>query len=413
MAPNNANSQLDVNQFSNGVEDVINRASNPNITTILNTPGRILSDRMSLLRETVNKVDKPILKQFANDMLSVLVSWLDDPEVLCCLIHGIWSAYASQNDITGNDPRGQLTLADSDFGKFLDMLITFVDFIIILLTDDIKKLTFFIPDVIKEIFSAIMGAVLLVIQETIFSLRDSVLRVIFDWMDEWDNNGTWAKCLPLKHMIDVLKKYVHDYGALAELMGKIKGFVSGMKGSWSKKLEAVVPNAKDLEFLYWLRDLLIKLKRAVLNFDFCVDYEFVPATGTPSDIGIKEMDRSATLNKFRNPEYDNVGDPNSQQGYTIGADGTILVNKDAVANTANGNYIPRVSNSFLREFIHSQYNLPYDVIDNTLTRGTAADHIQGTNVTSSNVDTIVSRCANTPTAQETLRWMLNLRDRTT
>lgn len=408
---NSPNSSIDIAQYSAGVRDRINALQNPSITTALGTPGKLLQDRMTLLREISNKIDQPILKSFAQDMLGVLASWLDDPEVLCCLIHGIWAAYAADKEINTSQ---ELVLADTEFANFLDMLITFVDFVITLLTQDLKRLTFMIPDIIKEIFTAIMGAILLVVQETLFALRDSVISVIFEWMDSWDNEGTWSKCLPLKSLINILKKYVHDYGLLADLLNKIKAYVAGMRVGWSKKAEQAVPNAKDLEFLYWVRDLLVKLKRAVLNFDFCVDYEFVPKANTNEELN----------NQVNDPNFDNKtvdaasrsrnqlnDDPNNKLGYTIAGDGSILVDKDKLTKQ-RGTYVPRVSNSFLREFIHNEYGLPYDVIDNTISRGSSNDHIQGTNVTS-NSDLVIDRCADTPTAEETLRFMLNLKDRTT
>ena len=44
----------------------------------------------------------------------------------------------------------------------------------------------------------------------------------------------------------------------------------------------------------------------------------------------------------------------NQQNYTTGADGTILVDRNAAPN---GNWLPTVSNTFLREFIHSKLDL--------------------------------------------------------
>jgi len=210
-------------------------------------------------------------------------------------------------------------------------------------------------------------------------------------------------------MINILKRYINDYGMLAEIFEKIKGYSAGLRAKFGPTSKLLVPNIKDLEFLYWLRDLLIKLKRSILNFDLCVDYEFVP-NNTIKDItdGSKSAN-VAYVDKLTDPNRNNLSDINNQQGYTIGSDGTIFVDKDKVTN--NGSWVPRLSNSFLREFIHKEYNIPYDVIDNTITRGTAGDSIQGTNVTSNVLNTIQDRCANTPTADDTVQWILNLRGR--
>jgi hypothetical protein len=404
------NSQIDVDQFSTGIKNVFDTIENPSVTNILGTPGQELRKRSELLRQMVNDLNKPILKALANDMLSVLVSWLDDPQVLCCLIQGIWSSYVAKN--VNLSTNAKIQLADSDFGKFLDHLIAFVDFIIIFITQDIRRFVIFIPDLIKEIMNAIMGMIILLIQETAFALRNSVLSVIFEWMDKWDTEKTWSKCLPLKQMINILKKYVHDYGILSSIFEKIKGYVCGMASKSEQVAKNLTVNVKDLEFLYWLRDLLIKLKRATLNFDLCIDYEFRPTSDiNHSDSKTDKYTKTSYVDDINSINKDNDGDIEKQQGYTIGSDGTIFIDKDNSINN-NGAWISRISNSFLREFIHKEYSIPYDVIDNTITRGTSKDNIQGTSVTSENY-IIQDRCTNTPTSEETIQWILNLRSRMT
>jgi hypothetical protein len=196
---------------------------------------------------------------------------------------------------------------------------------------------------------------------------------------------------------------------LAELFEKIKGFISGQRQTWNIALP-IVPLAADLEFLYWLRDLLINLKQAVLNFEFCVDYTFFNGDigGRAGDIDGVTVTAGPDVNieDVLNPKI-NLNDPSRAQPYTIGDNRDILVDKDKMFG---GNWVSQVSNGFLREFIHQQYGIPYEVIDNTITRGTAEDSIQGTNITSGN-NFLMDRCANTPTAQEALRWVLNIQSR--
>lgn len=401
------NAQLDVDQFSTGVKDVFDTLQEPSISNLTGTPASELIKRSGLLRGMVNDVNHPILRGFAKDMLGVMASWLDDPKVLCCLIQGIYSAFLTTQDIANF--KRDIGNATKDFNKFLDKMIAFIDFVIILLTQDIKRMVFLIPDFIKEIMIAIMGAILLLIQETAFALRDSILKVIFEWMDTWDREKTWSRCLPLKQMINVLKKYISDYGILAEIFEKTKGYLAGLRNKFAKTAKDLTPNVKDLEFLYWLRDLLIKLKRATLNFDLCVDYEFTPTKGTSESADYNRgLGKTAYVTDINDPNREDQGDINNQQGYTTGSDGSILIDRDKVVN---GNWVPRVSNSFLREFIHKEYNIPYDVIDNTITRGTSGDHIQGSDVTSTVPNTILDRCANTPTAEETVKWILNIKSR--
>ena len=405
------NSQTDVDtSFSDGINRVVDKITNPSISNMLGTPGRDLARRAAFLDGWSKDINKPILKAMATDMLAVMASWLNDPEVLCCLIQGIYSAYLAQNQHSelGKFMTRNITLADTDFAKWIDNLIAFLDFVIILLTQDTKRFIFLIPDIIKEVYVSIMGAIILLVQETAFALRDSIIAVIFEWMDSWDKETTWSKCLPLKQMINVLKKYTNDYGLLASIFEKIKGFLSAKRAKlkdWSKNVPFAV---KDLEFLYWVRDLLIKLKRAVLNFDVCVDYQFIPTPDKGPETGKFELKKKTYAETLNAPDRDNTGDVSEQGGYTTGADGSLIVDKDKVIN---GNWIPRLSNSFLRDFIHKEYGIPYDVIDNTITRGTSADHIQGSIVTSNTPNTILDRCSNTPSADETLQWILNLRSR--
>ena len=406
MAINNTtNSQSDLDKFSTGVSSVLDKLENPSLNNLYSTPGDMLRKRTALLRESVEGLNKPILKALANDMISVMVSWLDRPDVLCCIIQGIFSAYMVSHPelIEAGQIKKKFTIADSGFGKWLDNLIAFLDFIIILLTQDIKRWFIMIPDLIKEIYTAIMGAIILLIQETIFALRDSIIASIFTWMDTWDTDQTWSKCTPLKQLINVLKKYINDYGFLAKIMEKIKGYVSGIKGWGLKMQKDLVPNVKDLEFLYWLRDLLIRLKRAVLNFDLCIDYEFTAKPDDGTIAGVTGRPKTY-IDALANANNDNIGPISDQLGYTTGADGSILIDKDKIID---GNWIPRLSNSFLREFIHKEYGIPYDVIDNTINRGSSADHIQGTIVTPNPF----SKCANSPNAEQTLQWILNIKSR--
>lgn len=408
MATNGANSQLDLDQFSSGVKNIFDKIENPSLLNIAGTPGKELRKRIDLLKSMVDDLNKPILKSLCNDMISTMISWLEDPQVLCCLIQGIWASYIAKN--LKLDTSTRLSLNDSDFGKFLDKLIAFVDFIIIFLTQDIKKLVIFIPDLIKEVMDAVMGMVLLLIQETLFALRDSVLAVIFNWIDSWDTEKVWAKCLPLKQFINILKKYINDYGILADIFTKIKSYTSSLRIKFGEYQKELVPNIKDLEFLYWLRDLLIKLKQATLSFDLCVDYDFIPTTTINSNSKNSTVGETY-ITDINNKTGDNssLSSLNNQQGYTIGADGTILVNRDKQTSNT-GNWIPKLSNSFLREFIHKQYNIPYDVIDNTITRSSSEDSIQGTNINSTAFQTLTDKCVNTPASEEVLKWILNIRN---
>jgi hypothetical protein len=399
------NSQASLNSFSTGIENLVDSSTNLKLGDIGNV-GQNLAMRAELLKSMVNKVDKPILKQMASDMLSLLSTWTQDPQVLCCLIHGIWSFYTAKV----GEPERQLRLADTEFSEFLDMFINLIDLIIIILTEDIKKISIFFPDIIRELVNGILGAILLVVQETLYALRDSVISVVFTWLDAKDTQNTWIKCLPFKQLLNLMKKYIHDYGLIARLNDRIKGYTAGLRLSFSEELELPI-HAKDLEFLYWLRGLLIKLKNAVLNFDFCVDYTFVPSADVPiSGPTMGPFASASPAQPVTFPIFTQVADTPRAQGYTTGADGTILVDPNKVADN-NGTWLSHVSNSFIREFLHKEYNLPYDVVDNTITKTTSADVVQGMQINSDTSQAINDKCAFTPTAKEALSWMLNIRNR--
>lgn len=417
------NASNESKQFSNGVDNAIDKVTHltpgdipvahalRNYLSDIKTHGKKLTGteseeelkRSQLLRETNNKLN-PILTSFGNELLSVLISWFDDPKVLCCFIQALFDMYLSEN--LQNFKRS-FKLSETSFAKWIDNLICLTDFIIIMLTEDMKRIVLTIPDLIKEIYAAIMGAVILLIQETAFALRDSVIRMMFEWMDSIDIEGMWSKCLPFKQLLNVVKKYISDYGILAKILEVIIGFISG-KAAKARVFGLTFPvNARDLEFLYWFRDLLIKLKRATLNFDVCVDYEFVPKADTTVPNLKNPRQIKHYISDIVSPDKNKVGDLNDQGGYTIAGDGTVLIDRDKVVN---GDWLPRISNNFIREFVHSEYGLPYEVIDNTLTRGTSADSIQGTSINSS-VPGTFSRCVDTPSAEDTLKWILNVRSR--
>jgi hypothetical protein len=279
--PNSNKEQLQLSQILDIGADKLQNVSINDLT--LGSTSRFLAERSKLLSSTIGLVDKPILKGLATDMINVMSGWLSNPETLCCIIQGLWSIHTDSNKT--------YTLQDTKFGDFLDSLIAFIDLIIVLLTQDIRKLVIFFPDFIKEIMKMVMGAILLLIQETLFAVRDSVINTLLEWLRSKSNTGDkiWAQCLPLSQMLKIIQRYISDYGIIADLMEKIKGWVSGQKSDASD-LAKVLPNIKDLEFLKWLRDLLVKLKQATINFDLCVEQEFFPNDVVPALTGSTNND---------------------------------------------------------------------------------------------------------------------------
>lgn len=350
--------------------------------------GRFLRERATLLRGLVNEVDNPILKSFATEMLDTMSGWFNDPEVLCCLIQAIFETYqASVNP--DNQEIVTLSLEDTEFGDFLDKLIAFIDLIIAFVSRDLRSIVFFIPDFIKEIFGALMGAILLVLQETLYTIRDSVLQSILDWIDESVDGGQlWAACLPFQQFLDILKKYVSDYGLFAEIFEKIRGFISGKKSSFSREARLLAQLNKDLEFLRWFRDLLVKLKRAVVNFDLCVEHTYIPDNtyaedpdeSTPTDAADVVLTPDEYASNTEVPPDQKVPIVVSDDGRTVAISDTDarlragdlpISDNPAQARTQNGAYITRLSNDSVANFIKNNYDFSPEVVEQAINKVSA------------------------------------------
>jgi hypothetical protein len=398
LAANGPNAIADVNNFSNGITQNLDSVGNLSIKDVLNgaTKGSFQNsyDKTILLKELINGLDRPILKGLALETITVLTNWFEDPEVPCCLIQGIWSGYAAS-----------VKLEDTDFVKYIDLLITFVDLILVFLSEGIKDFNFFIPDFIKEMTDATLGAILIVLQQLLFSIRDSLINQLMKALS-FDMNGDsiWAKCLPLNQLTMVMKKYVHDYGIFAELFEKMRGYVAGQVSGFTLLKNSAFPQTvKDIEFLYWFRDLLIKLKTAAINFELCVNYGF-SASSTSS---ISSQIYAPNVAGFRDGQQ--YPTPENAQGIITQSDGTILQDKEAI----KANSVPVLANSSIREFLHKYYGYPYDMVDNLLTTSTSADSITGSNINSSNASNLNADCPNSPAPAEIVKWALRVRSRNT
>lgn len=399
MNNKNPNSKLDITQTSDSIEQFVNSVKRPSLSTVTLGQGK-----KYLLQLEVDELNNKILYQLADDMISTLTTWLEDPEVLCCLVHAIWDGFFRKSN-----EEFELGIANTSFANFLDDIITVVDIILAFVTNDIKEsFEFVMEDIIKIFMDTILGATLTVVQEISGALRDTFLNMVFNWIDDFDTEETWTECLPMKELINVIKKYIHDYGILSEIFEKVQAYIGASSNKWKKSMEAPV-KTKDLEFLYWFRDLLVKLKRSVVNFDFCVNYQYVPTNGdnVSGNVNNASNERITSIEKINNPDIARQSSSSPHQGYTIESDGTILVNKDKLKDD-NGMWIPRVSNSFIRDFLHDEYNMSYQAIDNIINTGTSSDSIQGT-VT--NNEKLMDKCANVPSSKQILEGILNI-DRT-
>jgi hypothetical protein len=328
-------------------------------------------------------------------------NWFEDPKTLCCLIQGLFTFFEASTTRT--------TLENTDFAKWLDILIAFLDIIIVILTSELKKLAFAIPDFITEIVNGVIGAILLVLQEVLYAIRDSVINILIDEFEYRTRHfEMFTKCLPLSELIEIFRKYIQDYGLFAELFEKIKGYVGNIVGDFGYMKALDFPkNIKDLEFLYWFRELLVKLKSAALAFDLC----FLPqpnGLGEPGSV-TPAADISNSINPNLPTSLNNAKTPINVdiQGVSVAADGTILQDKA----TATASSLPILTNSSIRAFLNKYYGYPLDVVDSILVGPTSADSVQGTNVTSAGGNLYNADCPNSPDPYEAIRWALRVRNR--
>jgi hypothetical protein len=405
MAINNklSNSPDDIEKFSQGVDTLINQITKPTLASIINmgkTTEGAYSKFHTLLEETIKEVDKPILKGFLTDLTTVLSNWFESTETVCCLIQGLWSMYVKSH--TNNNFK--IDLGSTAFGQWIDLLVAFIDLILALLSGKAKPFAFFIPDVFKEIMNGVISAVLTLLQTTFTVIRDTIFGKLLDLIrDEATKDRVWAKCLPLSDLIRILLKYVDDYGLFADLFNKITGLVAG-EYNFFKSLKELPVTMKDLEYLKWLRDVLLKMKYAYVSMDLCVDYSYMP----PKDNG-DTLDNTLPPASIANNANTNPSNPENL-GYTfVPSDrGSILIDKNKLRE--NGS-IPLLSNSSIREFLHKYMGYNYNQIDNIITNSSAADSIQGSNINSSNLSNLNADCPNTPDPEAIVKWALGLRDR--
>jgi hypothetical protein len=404
---NLANSTADVEKFSKSLDSILDSLKTPgSVQEVLNIATTSFGKRQiqirPILSEMVNNVDRPLLKQMAQDVVTVMSNWFEDPQTLCCLVQGLFAIFNATRDVT---------LADTDFAKWMDVLIAFVDVIIVFLSSNIKKLSLAIPDFLKEIMNGVIGAILLILQEILYTIRDSLINELLRLFDSnAKTDQIWAKCLPLMDLIEILRKYISDYGLFAELFQKIKGFIGNMVGNFGYMKALDFPqNFKDLEFLYWFRELLLKLKLAALSFDLC----FLPQDAATGGMGQQfGTDFGKTWGVGPNPAViagtglqKRAGSPEDLQGIKITPDGTILEDKVSLKK----NSLSVLTNSSVRGFLNKYYGYPLEVVDSLMVGSTSADSIQGS-LTGGNPD-INADCPNSPTPADAIKWALRVRNR--
>lgn len=368
-------------------------------------------DKKALLKSLIDGVDRPILRSFMTDMLNVMVRWVENPNLLCCLIQGVIGLYNSF------DPKNYLGLNEVDkenfynyiegFNNFIDTLVAFIDLIIVLIAEEAKPFTFAIMDLIKDLMVAVVGAILIAVQQVIFELRDKAIDKIVKWISSHEQNNLWSKCLPFNDFINILKKYVSDYGILAKWFDIVKGHISGLFNKWqnAQKLR-LIANVRDIEFLYWLREFLLKLKLAANKFDLC--FEFNSSNDDRGNTKSSDESDSRSVPPPNGSPTQGNQNPVPPVSATINSDGTILTE----GNPFGANGVIGFTNDSIRNFLNKYYGLPIDIIDQRMSGSSGInDNIIGSNINSNNWSSLGMDCPAAPTFDEFIKWTINLKNK--
>jgi len=353
----------------------------------------------ALLNRLVTEVDNPILKDLMRDMTNLLSSMYGSPDTLCCLIKNIFLSVAGANDIE-NYKKLQETLRGSDgdkenlsslnpfasgsAGDSLDSLIFIIDAIILFLEMDIKDFVFPSLDFSAMLMESVMSALMMVLQEIIFTLRDTAINWILQTVQDNLGNSPALKCLPFMDLIRFIRTYLHDYGVTGKFFNWFKklidGFISNRKLKWQNVVDQdIIDRTKVLDFLKSVRSLLVQLKSATLDIFMCIDVDDqLPDQGlTPSETG--ENDPWFGLFKGMPSDNNNQNGSLSNLNAIVGDNGTILRDSSG-ASTGAGNQSPysAPSNNEISNFLQKQLGLSPELANQLTGFTSSLDNIQGT-----------------------------------
>ena len=99
---------------------------------------------------------------------------------------------------------------DLAFVKVIDETIFVVDAIIMFLQLEIKDIAMPILDIAKLLADAVVGMLIIAMQEIIFTLRDTAIAWVIESLEKATINDEWIKCFQFQDFIQILKKYIHE-----------------------------------------------------------------------------------------------------------------------------------------------------------------------------------------------------------
>ncbi len=403
LPTNIANKQKDMQDKVSNFADNLGNTSFQGVQDLIGIATDSKLDAIGYLKRLTNDVDIPVLQPLLNDLVNVLGSFYTSEEVLCCLIknllvttklgQAIEDAKKKLKDeldrlsdkekaaiVLGSidDPVTMLTFSVAELGFIdtIDQLIFIIDTILGIMGTSVSDIMIPELDFAKLISDSIAGMICIALQEIIFTLRDTAIAWIVDALTKNVGNQSWVKCFPYLSLINILREYIHDYGLLDKLFKLVEGFVGGKHAQFSKYLKAKYPkNVKDMEFLKWLRDVLIKIRNAAISWEFCVDLNF-DSTDADEKTQVEQEINDNILEDDHKKKV--TGKPDDNINTTLGDNNTILINGDIqnqINNDKVGDFRPP-SNSEVNTFLVNHMGVSKDLADQ-LTGLTDRDNVQG------------------------------------
>ncbi len=392
---NQPNSQKETMDTITKFADSLGNTSFGGLNDLISIANTAELDAIGLLRKLTNDIDQPLFKSFANDMVNFLGSFYGSEEVLCCLLKNLLIAAGAGETIsewqeavrkfiekkTGQeqDIENEYKIAVSDlaFVRTLDEMIFVVDTIIIFLELDVQDIVFPILDFSHLLSSAILGMIIIAMQEIIFTLRDTAIAWVIDSLVKNVGDQSWIKCLPFMDFIRILRRYIHDYGFLDRLFSLMNGFIGDKFKKFDKyRKNEVLENIKMLEFLKWLRDVLVKLKNAAVDWELCVDLNF------DNDPDKNKTEVESVYGNFITDFLTgkvSIGDLNNNLNVTLGDDNTILKDtEEPIIDSGKVGKFHPPSNSEIRNFLVNSLGVPQGQADQMTGFTDARDNVQGT-----------------------------------
>jgi hypothetical protein len=391
----NPNSEKDIRDKITRFSESLSDTSFKGVNDLVSIVNDAQLDSVGLLRKLTEDIDRPLLKTFSTDMINFLGSFYGSEEVLCCLLKNLiimagagdtiteWREAVKKfkENITGEEEdlanEYRVSVSDLAFVKTLDEMIFVIDTIIVFLELDVQDVLFPIIDFSHLLSSAILGMLIIAMQEIVFTLRDTAIAWVIDSLVQNVGDQTWLKCLPFMDFVRILRRYIHDYGFLDRLFTLINGYVGDIYKKFDLYRKSdILENVRLLEFLKWLRDILVKMKNAAINWELCVDLDF-------------DMDPDRNKTEIESVYGDfitdyltgkiTLGDPPDNLNITLGDDNTILSNIDQPLfnKSALENYRPP-SNSEIRNFLVGSLGISAEQADQMTGMTNARDNIQGT-----------------------------------